>query len=228
MKLIYSLVFSLATITCLAQNNINTQFGVKISVGPTSYYNPQITNVGFQHDYQYGQATQIGIFGENQLKNWNLSAGISYQYLFFAYRGVALTTNSQVTYSGYNSLSTQQATQLQFGCSRSFRHGLELGLNVLPTFLFQTTDSYTINNYFSGEQGSRVVNKNAPEWQKAQLIGGIAFSKKFISKRGQFTRLTLNPLISLTNNGGLDVYNQPFTNKTRLVSCQLAYSFYIR
>lgn len=228
MKLISSLVFAFATLLCLAQNNFNPQYGIKVSVGPATYYNPSISNIGFAHDYKYGQSSQIGILARHQYNNWIFSSGLNYQYMIFAYHGVGLTYPTlPFYYQSYQSNSTQHLAQIQIGCARSFAHGFELVLNLMPTFLVASTDTYTIDEYWEGERVA-ALKKNAPEWHKAQLIGGLSFSKNFISKKERTSQLSLTPQISITNNGGLDVYNQPFTNKTRLVSCQLAYSFFIR
>ena len=229
MKLIFSLVFSFATLLCLAQNNFNPKYGIKISVGPTTYYNPSISKIGFAHDYKYGQSSQIGILARHQQNKWIFSAGLNYQYMFFTYRGVGLTPSSSIYYQIYHSNSTQHIAQGQIGCARSFAHGFELGLNLLPSYLVASTDTYTIDKYWEGERVD-AVEKNAPEWHKTQLIGGPTFSKYFISKKGNISQLSLNPQISLTNNGGFNVYNQAFSDltdrKTRFVSCQLAYTVF--
>lgn len=229
MKLIYSIVFSLASTLCFAQNNLKLQYGIKVSVGPATYYNPSISNTGFAHDYKYGQSSQMGILARQQQNKWIFSAGLNYQYMFFAYRGVALPPTSSIYYQIYHSNSTQHIAQGQIGCARSFAHGFELGLNLLPTFLVASTDTYTIDNYWEGERVD-AVEKNAPEWHKAQLVGGLSFSKNFISKKEKTSQLSLMPQVSITNNGGSNVYNQAFSDltdrKTRFVSCQLAYTVF--
>jgi hypothetical protein len=230
MKLIFSLVFSFATLLCLAQNNFNPQYGIKVSVGPATYYNPSISNIGFAHDYKYGQSSQLGILARQQHNNWIFSSGLNYQYMIFAYRGVGLTYPTlPFYYQSYQSNSTQHLAQFQIGCARSFAHGFELGLNLMPTFLVVSTDTYTIDEYWEGERVA-ALEKNAPEWHKAQLIGGLSFSKNFISKKEKTSQLSLTPQVSITNNGGSNVYNQAFSNqtdrKTRFVTCQLAYTLY--
>ena len=230
MKLIYSIIFSLASIFCFAQNMLKLQYGLKVSVGPATYYNPSISNIGFAHDYKYGQSSQLGILARQKHNNWIFSAGLNYQYMIFAYRGVGLTYPTlPYYYRSYQSNSTQHLAQFQIGYARSFAHGFELGLNLMPTFLVASTDTYTIDEYWEGERVA-ALEKNAPEWHKAQLIGGLSFSKNFISKREKTSQLSLTPQVSITNNGGSNVYNQAFSDltdrKTRFVSCQLAYTLF--
>ncbi|MFN5374688.1 MAG: hypothetical protein ACK5A8_10235, partial [Flavobacteriia bacterium] len=67
-------------------------------------------------------------------------------------------------------------------------------------------------------------------WRKTQLIGGLSFSKHFITKKEKTSQLSLDPQISIFNNGGFNVYNQAFSDltdrKTRFVSCQLSYAVF--
>ncbi len=229
MKNSFLSLFVLLFLTSHAQFELQPQIGIKVSTGPATYYNPKISNIGFAHDYKYGQSSQIGIHARQQQNKWIFSAGLNYQYMFFAYRGVALPPTSSIYFQIYHSNSTQHIAQGQIGCARSFAYGFELGLNLLPTFLVASTDTYTIDNYWEGERVD-AVEKNAPEWHKAQLIGGLTFSKNFISKKEKTSQLSLTPQVSITNNGGSNVYNNAFSDiterKTRFVSCQLAYTVF--
>ena len=229
MKNSFLSLFVLLFLTSHAQFELRPQIGIKVSTGPATYYNTKISNIGFAHDYKYGQSSQIGILARQQQNKWIFSAGLNYQYMFFAYRGVALPPTSSIYYQIYHSNSTQHIAQGQIGCARSFAHGFELGLNLLPTYLVASTDTYTIDNYWEGERVD-AVEKNAPEWHKAQLVGGLSFSKNFISKKEKTSQLSLTPQISITNNGGSNVYNNAFSDlterKTRFVSCQLAYTVF--
>ena len=229
MKNSFLSLFVLLFLTSHAQFELRPQIGIKVSTGPAIYYNPKISNIGFAHDYKYGQSSQIGILARQQQNKWIFSAGLNYQYMFFAYRGVALPSTSSIYYQIYHSNSTQHIAQGQIGFARSFAHGFELGINLLPTYLVATTDTYTIDNYWEGERID-ALEKNAPEWHKAQLIGGLSFSKNFISKKEKTSQLSLMPQVSITNNGGSNVYNNAFSDitdrKTRFVSCQLAYTVF--
>lgn len=229
MKNSFLSLFVLLVLTSHAQFELQPQIGIEVSTGPATYYNSKISNIGFAHDYKYGQSSQIGILARQQQNKWIFSAGLNYQYLFFAYRGVALPPTSSIYYQIYHSNSTQHIAQGQIGCARSFAHGFELGLNLLPSYLVASTDTYTIDNYWEGERVD-AVEKNAPEWHKAQLIGGLTFSKNFISKKEKTSQLSLTPQVSITNNGGSNVYNQTFSDltdrKTRFVSCQLSYTVF--
>jgi hypothetical protein len=229
MKNSFLSLFVLLFLTSHAQFELQPQIGIKVSTGPATYYYPKISNIGFAHDYKYGQSSQIGILARQQQNKWIFSAGLNYQYMFFAYRGVALPPTSSIYYQIYHSNSTQHIAQGQIGCARSFAHGFELGLNILPSYLVASTDTYTIDNYWEGERVD-AVEKNAPEWHKAQLIGGLTFSKNFISKKEKTSQLSLTPQVSITNNGGSNVYDQTFSDltdrKTRFVSCQLSYTVF--
>jgi hypothetical protein len=229
MKNSFLSLFVLLFLTSHAQFELRPQIGIKVSTGPATYYNPKISNIGFAHDYKYGQSSQISLLARQQHNKWIISAGLNYQYMFFAYRGVGLPPTSSLYYQIYNSKSTQHLAQLQIGFSRRFTHGFEFGLNILPSYLVASTDTYTIDNYWEGDRVD-AVERNAPEWRKTQLIGGLSFSKYFISKKEKTSQLSLDPQIAIFNNGGSNVYNHAFSDltdqKTRFVSCQLSYTVF--
>jgi hypothetical protein len=234
MKSIFLPLFVLLFFSSHAQFKLRPHFGINISTGPATYYNPTISNIGFAHDYKYGQASQIGIKAIQHYQNWNFSAGLNYQYLFFAYRGVnsiyIFNPNypNSYYYDIYYSNSIQHFAQVQIGCARSFGNGLELGIKLMPSYLVSSKDTYTIERIW-GAAPPNMMNNNSG-WYKTQLIGGLSFSKHFISKKEKTSQLSLDPQIAIVNNGGFNVYNQAFSDltdrKTRFVSCQLSYTVF--
>jgi hypothetical protein len=234
MKSIFLPLFVLLFFSSHAQFKLRPHFGINISTGPATYYNPTISNIGFAHDYKYGQASQIGIKAIQHYQNWNFSAGLNYQYLFFAYRGVnsiyIFNPNypNSYYYDIYYSNSIQHFAQVQIGCARSFGNGLELGIKLMPSYLVSSKDTYTIERIW-GAAPPNMMNNNSG-WCKTQLIGGLSFSKHFISKKEKTSQLSLDPQIAIVNNGGFNVYNQAFSDltvrKTRFVSCQLSYTVF--
>lgn len=234
MKLLLLPLCVLSLLSSQAQFVFNPHFGMHISTGPSTYYNPSISKVGFAHDYKYGHAAQIGIKAMQPFNNWNFSAGLSYQFLFFAYRGVAMIPQLNLNlpnpyyFDIYYSKSTQHLAQLHIGCARNLGHGFELGVQLMPSYLIATKDKYTMERDWGAELPN-MTNQNIG-WRKTQLIGGLTFSKYLISKKDNIYQLSLNPQISLTNNEGFNVFNQAFSDltdrKTRFVSCQLAYTVF--
>ena len=234
MKSIFLPLFALLFFSSHAQFKLRPHFGINLSSGPATYCNPTISNIGFAHDYKYGQASQIGIKAILQYQNWNFSAGLNYQYLFFAYRGVnsiyIFNPNypNSYYYDIYYSKSIQHFAQVQIGCARSFGNGLELGIKLIPSYLVSSKDTYTIERIW-GAAPPNMMNNNSG-WRKTQLIGGLSFSKHFITKKEKTSQLSLDPQISIFNNGGFNVYNQVFSDltdrKTRFVSCQLSYAVF--
>lgn len=234
MKSIFLPLFVLLFVSINAQFKLRPHLGINISTGPATYYNPTISNIGFAHDYKYGQASQIGIKAIQQYQNWNFSAGLNYQHLFFAYRGVASVyifnpnLPNSYYYDIYYSNSTQHLAQVQIGCARSFGPGLELGIKLMPSYLVSSKDNYTIDRIW-GAAPPNMINNNIG-WRKTQFIGGLAFSKYFISKKEKTSQLSLDQQIAIFNNGGSNVYNHAFSDltdqKTRFVSCQLSYTVF--
>jgi len=234
MKPILLSLFIYSIFSSHAQNVFKPHFGIYISTGPATYYNPIISNVGFAHDYKYGQATQVGVKALQSYNKWNFSASLNYQFLFFAYRGISLVDQSNPNlpnpnyFDFYFSKSNHHLAQLQIGCARNLGHGIELGIQLMPSYLIATIDNYTMERDWGAELPN-MTNKNIG-WSKTQLIGGLTFSKYFISKKDNIYQLSLNPQVSLTNNDGFNVFNQAFSaltyRKTRFVSCQLAYTVF--
>lgn len=234
MKPILMTLFVFSLFSSRAQNVFKPHFGIAISTGPATYYNPIISNVGYVHDYKYGQAAQLGLKAIQSYNKWNFSASINYQFLYFAYQGVTSINQSNPNlpnsyfFDFYFSKSFHHLAQLKLGCARNLGHGIEIGVLLMPSYLIATNDNYTMERVWSYELPN-MMNENIG-WRKTQLIGGPTFSKYFISKKGNISQLSLNPQISLTNNGGFNVYNQAFSDltdrKTRFVSCQLAYTVF--
>lgn len=234
MKSIFLLHFFLIFYSSHAQFKLRPHLGINISAGPATYYNPTISNIGFAHDYKYGQASQIGIKAIQQYQNWNFSAGLNYQHLFFAYRGVKSiyifnpNLPNSYYYDIYYSNSIQHFAQLQIGFGRSFGNGLELGIQLTPSYLVSSKDTYTIERIW-GVAPPNMINNNSG-WRKTQLIGGLSFSKHFSSKKERTSQLSLDPQIAIFNSGGFNVYNESFSDLTdritRFVSCQLSYSVF--
>jgi len=234
MKVILFPLFVLFLFSSQAQFVFKPHFGINFSTGPATYHNPTISNIGFAHDYHYGQATQLGIKAMQPYKKWNFSAGLGYQFMFFAYRGVAMIPQLNLNlpnpfyFDIYYSNSTQHLAQLQIACARNLGHGIELGIQLIPSYLLASKDNYTMERDWAPALPD-MMNKNIG-WHKTQLMGGLSLSKYLISKKENIYEFSLNPQISLSNNGGFNALNEAFSEitdkKTRFVSCQLAYTLF--
>jgi hypothetical protein len=217
----------------IGQTQILPKFSVSASAGPATYWNKKISNVGFAHDYQYGQTQAIGLRTLFPISAFSFTIGLDYQYLFFKYRGVGpySTEIPQIqTFYAYSGIQHAIETPLAISCP--VRKLFSIGVSLTPRYLFNYKDLYFKEGVgFLNSSDEETSYANAEVWNKFQLMGGIVFSKSFVLHSNKQFDVHLSTNVSLTNPGGTDVYAAPLSmtnSKTRFVSSQLGFSYYLK
>jgi len=217
----------------ICHTQILPKFSVLASAGPATYWNKKITNVGFAHDYQYGQTNTLGFNTMFEMRAINISIGLNYQYLFFKYRGVGPysqeTPQVQTVYS-YNGM--QHAIEIPMSVAYPLSKKMSIGISLTPRYLLHTKDFYFkegVGILNSSDRETTYVNSEV--WNTVQLLGGLFCSRSFSFNSDNQFAVHLSTNLSLTNPGGTDVYAAPLSttdSKSRFVSTQLGVSFYLK
>lgn len=216
----------------IGQTQILPKFSVSASAGPATYWNKKISNVGFAHDYQYGQTQAIGLRTLFPISAFSFTIGLDYQYLFFKYRGVGpySTEIPQIqTFYAYSGI--QHAIETPLSITYPVRKLFSIGVSFTPRYLFNCKDLYLKEGVgFLNSSDEETSYANAEVWNKFQLMGGIVCSKSFVLNSNKQFAVHLCANVSLTNPGGTDVYAAPLStneSKSRFVSTQLGFSYYL-
>lgn len=228
----FSLFFGFSNLL-ISQTQLLPKFSVSASAGPATYWNKKISNVGFAHDYQYGQTNTLGLNTFFEMRALNILIGLNYQYLFFKYRGVGPysqeTPQVQTVYL-YNGV--QHAIEIPMSVAYPLRKKMSFGVSLTSRYLLHTKDYYFKEGVGILNSSDReTTSVNSDNWNKIQLMGGIVFSRNFIFNSDKQFAVHLSTNFSLTNPGGTDVYAAPLSttdSKTRFVSTQLGVSFYLK
>lgn len=231
-SIFFSLFYGFSNLL-IGQTKILPKFSVSASAGPATYWNKKITNVGFAHDYQYGQTNTLGFNTMFEMRALQILIGLNYQYLFFKYRGVGPysqeTPQVQTVYL-YNGM--QHAIEIPMSVAYPLRNKMSIGVSLTPRYLLHSTDFYLkegVGILNSSDRETTYVNSEV--WNTVQLLGGLVCSRSFSFNSDRQFAAQLSTNFSLTNTGGTDVYETPLSttdSKSRFVSTQLGVSFYLK
>jgi len=206
---------------------------IAANIGPATYWNKKISNVGFIHDYQYGQLNSIGLNAIFPIRSFSFGFGLDYQYLFFNYKGVGpFSKEIQQVQTVYLYKGIQHAMVVPISINYNFCDNYSFGLALTPRYMFISKDYYFKEGVgIMNTSDEETIIRNANQWNKFQLLGGLVLTRNFNLKSGSQFFLHLSTNISLNNPGGTDVYAAPLStneNKSRLVSAQLGFSYLLR
>jgi|GEM_PF-539730 hypothetical protein len=226
------LFFCLSKILVGQLNNLPS-ISITANTGPATYWNKKITNVGFVHDYQYGQMNSLGFNAKFPIHVVSLTFGLDYQYLFFNYKGVGpFSQEIQQVQTVYFYKGIQHAIEAPISLVYPFNDKYSLGLVFTPRYILSSKDYYLKEGVgLLNVSDEETINRNSSNWHKFQILGGLVFSRNLDLKSGSQFAIHLSTNFSLTNPGGTDVYAAPFSttdSKSRFVSTQLGVSFYLK
>lgn len=214
----------------VGQTNNLPSISITANTGPATYWNKKITNVGFVHDYQYGQMNSLGFNTKFPIQVVSFTVGLEYQYLFFNYRGVGpFSQELQQIQTIYRYKGIQHAIAAPISLNYSFNDKYSLGFAFTPRYILSSKDDYVKEGVgILNASDEETINRNSSNWNKFQLLGGLVFSRNFNLKSGNQFYVHLSTNISLTNPGGTDVFAAPLSTpevKSRLISGQLGFSY---
>jgi hypothetical protein len=232
-KSIFLILFYGLSNLLIGQTKLLPKLSVSASAGPATYWNKKISNVGFAHDYEYGQTHTIGFHTLFPISAFSFTIGLDYQYLFFKYRGVGpYSTEIPQIQTIYAYSGTQHAIETPLSISYPVRKLFSIGVSFTPRYLFNYKDLYFKEGVgFLNSSDEKTSYANAEVWNKFQLLGGIVFTKSFVLHSNKQFAVHLSTNVSFTNPGGTDVYAAPLStneSKSRFVSTQLGFSYYLK
>lgn len=214
----------------VGQVNNLPSISITANTGPATYWNKKITNVGFVHDYQYGQMNSLGFNAKFPIHVFSLTFGLDYQYLFFNYKGVGpFSQELQQIQTIYRYKGIQHAIEAPISLIYPFNDKYSLGLAFTPRYILSSKDYYLKEGVgILNVSDEETINRNSSNWNKFQLLGGLVFSRNFYIKSGSQFSVHLSTNISLNNPGGTDVFAAPLSTpevKSRFISGQLGFSY---
>ncbi len=214
----------------VGQTNSLPSISITANTGPATYWNKKTTNVGFVHDYQYGQMNSLGFNAKFPIHVVSLTFGLDYQYLFFNYKGVGpFSQELQQIQTIYRYKGIQHAIEAPISLIYSFNEKYSLGLEFTPRYILSSKDYYLKEGVgILNVSDEETINRNSGNWNKFQLLGGLVFSRNFYIKSGNQFSVQLSTNISLNNPGGTDVFAAPLSTpevKSRFISGQLGFSY---
>lgn len=209
------------------------RISITANMGPATYWNKKISNVGFIHDYQYGQLNSLGLNAIFPIRSFSICFGLDYQYLFFRYKGVGpFSQEHQQVQTIYLYKGIQHTMVVPISINYNFCDKYSLGLTLTPRYMFSSKDYYFKEGVgMLNTSDEETIFRNSKIWNKFQLLGGLVFTRNFNLKSGCQFSAHLSTNISLNNPGGTDVYAAPLStneNKSRLVSGQLGFSYFLK
>jgi hypothetical protein len=202
-------------------------------MGPATYWNKKITNVGFVHDYQYGQMNSLGLNAIFSIRAFIFTIGLDYEYLFFNYKGVGpFSQEIQQVKTVYSYNGIQHAIETSMSLTYPLKNKCSIGFTLTPKYLLNYKDFYFKEGVgLLNSSDEETTYMNSSNWNKFQLLGGLVFLRNFDLKSGRNVAVNLSTNVSLTNPGGTDVYAAPLSpneNKSRLLTGQLGFSYFLK
>jgi hypothetical protein len=214
----------------VGQANNLPSISITANTGPATYWNKKITNVGFAHDYQYGQMNSLGFNAKFPIHVVSLTFGLNYQYLFFNYKGVGpFSQELQQIQTIYRYKGIQHAIEAPISLIYPFNDKYSLGLAFTPRYILSSKDYYLKEGVgILNVSDEETINRNSSDWNKFQLLGRLVFSRNFNLKSENQFSVHISTNISLNNPGGTDVFATPLSTpelKSRFISGQIGLSY---